>query len=388
MLKILIKKWIKNYNDVNNSQVREKYGTLCSTLSIICNIILVIFKFTIGVITNSIAIQADGLNNLSDVGSNLASLFGFKLANKHPDETHPYGHGRVEYVAGLIIAFLILLVGIQSLKDSIIKIIEPQKVTFTFVAVIILIVSILIKLWMASFNRYASKKINSATLLAASQDSLNDVIATLATLISLILSLYTDFAIDGIMGAIVSLIVLKAGIEIFKDTVNPLLGMAPDKDLIKDIENYILSFPTVLGIHDLMMHDYGPGRRFLTLHVEVDSDNDIMLVHDEMDVIERAILDKYHILTTIHMDPIDSNDILTNELKQIVLKVVKNINKQYSIHDFRIVTGPTHTNLIFDVLIPSNDQIKHDLLKEQINEKLQNINPNYQTVMQIEHSFV
>ena len=255
---------------------------------------MVIFKFTIGVITNSIAIQADGLNNLSDVGSNLASLFGFKLANKHPDETHPYGHGRVEYVAGLIIAFLILLVGIQSLKDSIIKIIEPQKVTFTFVAVIILIVSILIKLWMASFNRYASKKINSATLLAASQDSLNDVIATLATLISLILSLYTDFAIDGIMGAIVSLIVLKAGIEIFKDTVDPLLGMAPDKDLIKDIENYILSFPTVLGIHDLMMHDYGPGRRFLTLHVEVDSGNDIMIVHDEMDVIERAILDKYH----------------------------------------------------------------------------------------------
>src|SRR5699024_4381400 len=179
---------------------------LCSTLSIVCNIVLVIFKFTIGVITNSIAIQADGLNNLSDVGSNLASFFGFKLANKHPDETHPYGHGRVEYVAGLIIAFLILFV------------------------------SILIKLWMASFNRYASKKINSATLLAASQDSLNDVIATLATLISLILSLYTDFAIDGIMGAIVSLIVLKAGIEIFKDTVDPLLGMAPDKDLIKDIE--------------------------------------------------------------------------------------------------------------------------------------------------------
>ena len=308
MFKILAKKFIKNYTDYKSSKVREQYGTLCSIISIGCNIVLVIFKLTMGVITNSIAIQADGLNNLSDVGSNLASLFGFKLANKHPDSEHPYGHGRMEYVAGLIIAFLILLVGFQALKDSILKIIAPQKVTFTVVAVIILVVSILIKLWMASFNRYASKKINSATLLAASQDSLNDVLATTATLCSLILSLYTDLPVDGIMGTIVSIIVLKAGIEIFKDTVNPLLGMAPDKELIKDIEQYILSFPEALGIHDLMMHDYGPGRRFLSLHVEVDRNDDIMAAHDAIDIIERAVLDKYHILTTIHMDPVDFND--------------------------------------------------------------------------------
>ena len=341
-----------------------------------------------GAITHSIAIQADGLNNLSDVGSNLASLFGFKLANKHPDIEHPYGHGRIEYVAGLIIAFLILLVGFQALRDSVFKIIAPEKVTFTIVAVIILIVSILIKLWMAVFNRYASKKINSATLLAASQDSLNDVLATLATLISLILSLYTDLPVDGIMGAVVSIIVLKAGIEIFKDTVNPLLGMAPDKELIKELEEYILSYPEALGIHDLMMHDYGPGRKFLTLHVEVDCNDNIMATHDAMDRIERAVLDKYHILTTIHMDPIDSSDILTNELKEIVIGVVKEINDEYSIHDFRIVSGPTHTNLIFDVLIPSNDQIKHTILKEQINQRLKAIDPSYFTVMQIEHSFV
>ena len=312
MFKILAKKFIKNYTDYKSSKVREQYGTLCSIISIGCNIVLVIFKLTMGVITNSIAIQADGLNNLSDVGSNLASLFGFKLANKHPDSEHPYGHGRMEYVAGLIIAFLILLVGFQALKDSILKIIAPQKVTFTVVAVIILVVSILIKLWMASFNRYASKKINSATLLAASQDSLNDVLATTATLCSLILSLYTDLPVDGIMGTIVSIIVLKAGIEIFKDTVNPLLGMAPDKELIKDIEQYILSFPEALGIHDLMMHDYGPGRRFLSLHVEVDRNDDIMAAHDAIDIIERAVLDKYHILTTIHMDPVDFNDTLMN----------------------------------------------------------------------------
>lgn len=388
MFKILAKKFIKNNTEFNNPKVREQYGTLCSIISIVCNIVLVIFKLTMGAITHSIAIQADGLNNLSDVGSNLASLFGFKLANKHPDIEHPYGHGRIEYVAGLIIAFLILLVGFQALRDSVFKIITPEKVTFTIVAVIILIVSILIKLWMAVFNRYASKKINSATLLAASQDSLNDVLATLATLISLILSLYTDLPVDGIMGAVVSIIVLKAGIEIFKDTVNPLLGMAPDKELIKELEEYILSYPEALGIHDLMMHDYGPGRKFLTLHVEVDCNDNIMATHDAMDRIERAVLDKYHILTTIHMDPIDSSDVLTNELKEIVIDVVKEINDEYSIHDFRIVSGPTHTNLIFDVLIPSNDQIKHTILKEQINQRLKAIDPSYFTVMQIEHSFV
>ncbi|WP_282195487.1 cation diffusion facilitator family transporter [Thomasclavelia cocleata] len=388
MFKILAKKFIKNNTEFNNPKVREQYGTLCSIISIVCNIVLVIFKLTMGAITHSIAIQADGLNNLSDVGSNLASLFGFKLANKHPDIEHPYGHGRIEYVAGLIIAFLILLVGFQALRDSVFKIIAPEKVTFTIVAVIILIVSILIKLWMAVFNRYASKKINSATLLAASQDSLNDVLATLATLISLILSLYTDLPVDGIMGAVVSIIVLKAGIEIFKDTVNPLLGMAPDKELIKELEEYILSYPEALGIHDLMMHDYGPGRKFLTLHVEVDCNDNIMATHDAMDRIERAVLGKYHILTTIHMDPIDSSDVLTNELKEIVIDVVKEINDEYSIHDFRIVSGPTHTNLIFDVLIPSNDQIKHSVLKEQINQRLKAIDPSYFTVMQIEHSFV
>ncbi len=388
MFKILAKKFIKNNTEFNNPKVREQYGTLCSIISIVCNIVLVIFKLTMGAITHSIAIQADGLNNLSDVGSNLASLFGFKLANKHPDIEHPYGHGRIEYVAGLIIAFLILLVGFQALRDSVFKIITPEKVTFTIVAVIILIVSILIKLWMAVFNRYASKKINSATLLAASQDSLNDVLATLATLISLILSLYTDLPVDGIMGAVVSIIVLKAGIEIFKDTVNPLLGMAPDKELIKELEEHILSYPEALGIHDLMMHDYGPGRKFLTLHVEVDCNDNIMATHDAMDRIERAVLGKYHILTTIHMDPIDSSDILTNELKEIVIGVVKEINDEYSIHDFRIVSGPTHTNLIFDVLIPSNDQIKHTILKEQINQRLKAIDPSYFTVMQIEHSFV
>lgn len=388
MFSILAKKFIKNHLDYSNPKVREQYGTLCSIVSIGCNIVLVVFKLMMGTITHSIAIQADALNNLSDVGSNLASLFGFKLANKHPDQEHPYGHGRMEYISGLIIAFLILLVGIQSLKDSVVKIFMPEAVNFTVVAVIILIVSILVKLWMASFNRFTSKKINSATLMAASQDSLNDVLATSATLVSLILSLYTDLPVDGIIGAVVSIIVLKAGIDIFQDTVDPLLGMAPNKELISEIEAYILSYPEALGIHDVMMHDYGPGRKFMTLHVEVNCNEDIMAVHDAMDIIERSVLEKFHILTTIHMDPIDTGDSLTNELRTLVTKIVKEINNEYSIHDFRIVSGPTHTNLIFDVLIPSNDEIKHKELRMKIDEKIKAVNSNYFTVMQIEHSFI
>lgn len=241
---------------------------------------------------------------------------------------------------------------------------------------------------MALFNRNVSKKIDSSTLMAASLDSLNDSISTFATLISLILSLYTDLPIDGIMGLIVSIIVFKAGIEVFKDTVNPLLGMAPDKELIKEIESFILSYPEALGIHDLIMHDYGPGRKFLTLHVEVNCNDDIMVIHDEMDLIERDILEKYNILTTIHMDPVDSNDTLTNELKQMVENVVKNVNEHYTIHDFRIVSGPTHTNLIFDVVVPADDKTKHKVIKEAINKQLKEINANYYTVMHIEHSFV
>ena len=254
MIHFLTQRFIENYGDYKNQKVRQAYGTLCSILSIICNIVLVIFKITIGLIVHSVAIQADGLNNLSDVGSNLASLFGFKLANKHPDKDHPYGHGRYEYIAGMVIAFLILVVGIQSLKESVVKIFNPEKVMFSFVAVVILIFSILVKLWMYYFNNQIGKKIDSSSLKAAGQDSLNDVVTTFATLVSLILTLITDLPVDGIIGTIVSLIVIFAGINVFKDTINPLLGLAPDKALIDDIENFIMSYDKPLGIHDLMMH--------------------------------------------------------------------------------------------------------------------------------------
>lgn len=388
MFELIVKKYIKNYEDITDNDVREKYGVLCSILSIICNLIMTVFKMIFGYLTNSVAIIADGLNNLSDMGSNLATLFGFKLANKHPDSEHPYGHGRIEYIVGMIISFLILFVGFNSLSESINKFISKEEVTFSLTAIIVLIVSILMKLWMSYFNKKTGKLLDSTSLLAAGQDSLNDVMTTGATLVSMLLVLVSDLPFDAIIGAIVSLLVLKSGVEIFKSTMDPLLGMAPDKELVKEIENFTKSFDVVEGIHDLMMHDYGPSRRYMTLHVEVNSNADIMKVHDQIDNIEREILKKFNILTTIHMDPIDCDDKHTNELKKIVLKVVKDINPEYNIHDFRMVSGITHTNLIFDVLLPSNDTSEHEVVRSEIINRIKAINQNYYCVIEIEHSYV
>lgn len=388
MIFSIAKLFIKDYQNYQDKQVREQYGTLCSILSIICNIVLVVFKIGIGFIVNSVAIMADGLNNLSDVGSNLASLFGFKLANKHPDSDHPYGHGRYEYIAGLVIAFLILLVGIQALKDSVLKIIEPEEVYFSYVAVVILVVSILIKLWMFSFNRAVGNKIDSSTLKAAGQDSINDVMSTSATLVALCLTLVTDLPVDGIIGAIVSVVVILAGIDVFKDTIDPLLGLAPNKELIKEIEKFILSYDKPVGIHDLMMHDYGPGRMFMTVHVEVDSRDDIMAIHEEIDAIERAIQQEFGILTTIHYDPIDIHNPFLNSIKKQVCEIVEGIDDQYSIHDFRMVSGANHINLIFDVLIPANDEIDHQTLKKKISDHVAQLDNRYSCVIEIDHSFV
>lgn len=296
-------KRLSGYTFISN--LREKYGIVCSILSIICNGFMVVFKLMFGFLTKSVAIQADGFNNLSDMGSNLATLFGFKMAGKHPDSDHPYGHGRYEYITGLVIAFLILLVAVSALKESVMKVFQPEKLNFQITAVVVLIVSILMKLWMSAFNRKAGELIQSTSLKAAAQDSLNDVITTLATLISLCLSLITDLPIDGIIGTIVSLFVLKSGVDIFRDTVDPLLGQAPDKELVNQIYEFVKGFDKVIGIHDFMMHDYGPGRKYMTFHAEVDSRENIMEIHDQIDLIERELLDKFNILTTIHMDPIE-----------------------------------------------------------------------------------
>ena len=388
MFNFFAKKYIKNYDQVQLPDVQEKYGILCSLISIVCNGIMVFFKLGFGFLAHSSAIIADGFNNLSDMGSNMATLFGFKLANKHPDADHPYGHGRIEYIVGMIISFLIFYVGFHSLGESIDKIMHPDVLSFSVPAAIALLVSMGLKLWMASFNKKTGKLIGSVSLDAAGQDSLNDVLVTLASLFSLVFSLFSPLPVDGWIGALVSLLVVKSGYEIFIDTMNPLLGQAPDKEFIEELVSFIKGYDVVLGIHDLMVHDYGPGRRYMVLHVEVDSGGNIMEIHDEIDLIERDLLKKYNVFTTIHMDPIDSSDEKTNRLKKMVVEVVKNMNGNYSIHDFRIVSGPTHTNLIFDVVIPSEDTSNHAQVRDEICAQIQKEHPDYNCVIEVEHSYV
>ena len=388
MFDLVCKLFIKDYKNTNDGNVREKYGIVISIFSIVCNTIMVIFKLIVSIITNSVSIRADAFNNLSDVGSNLASLFGFKLSNKHPDSNHPYGYGKMEYISGMVVAFLILLVGFEAAMDAIEKIFHPLLMTYSNVALIVLLVSIMIKLIMWYMNNKAGKAIESETLLAAGQDSLNDSITTFATLICLLFYKFTNINIDAYVGFIVSILVLKSGAEIFKNVMDTILGKPPEKQLIKDIEKLVLSHDHVLGIHDLMMHDYGPSKQYLSLHAEVDASADVIELHDVIDNIEVDIMNEFNILTTIHMDPIDTKDELQNELKPIVLKLVQEISSEYNIHDFRVVRGTTHTNLVFDVLVPSFDRIDHEVLVKEIQDKVHDYNKTYNCVINIDHSFV
>jgi len=388
MIDFIIKKCVKNYNETSDPMVRENYGKVASIISICCNIILCIIKFIAGSLSNSISIQADAFNNLSDAGSNIATLFGFRLSNKQPDSDHPYGHGRYEYIMGLVIAFLIFLVSFTSFKESISKIFHPEVITFNYVTIIILIISIIVKLWMGYLNKTLGKRIDSPSLNAAGQDSINDCVSTFATLITIVFAYFSDFSIDGYIGLIVSIFVFKAGLEVFNDTVNPLLGQAPDPKLVNSIIDFVLSYPRIYGVHDLIVHDYGPSRLFVSLHAEIRSDEDILEAHDLIDSIERDLSKQFKCLTTIHMDPIDVSDEKTNKLREKTINIVKDINPEYSIHDFRIVSGPTHTNLIFDVVLPASDRGNEKLIKALISKRINEIDPTYFTVIQIDHSYL
>ena len=373
---------------IKDSSNREKVGIVMSIFSIVCNLILVVFKLVISFITNSLSIRADGLNNLSDTGSNLASLCGFKLASKHPDNEHPYGHGRVEYISGLIIGFLIIAIGFSSLIDSLKSIFVKGDISFNYAAVIVVIASIIVKLVMGFTNKKAGNLIESETLLAASSDSFNDVLLTFSTLVSLLVYKLFNVNIDPYVGSVVNIVVIISGVKITMEVISVLIGKSPDKELIKEIEEDVLKNKEALGIHDMIFHDYGPGSRFLTLHVEVDASKDIVYLHDNIDNIENYILGKYGILTTIHMDPVILNDPELNNYKQMIIDVVKEINPTYSIHDFRMVKGPTHTNLVFDLLLPIDEKSEHGLIRKQLNEKVRAINPNLNLSVKIEHGFI
>ena len=378
MIKWLIKKFIKNSENIQDNDVRNAYGMFGGIIGIITNIILSISKIIIGIVSGSLAISADGINNLSDAASSIVTLVGFKIASKPADEDHPYGHARVEYVAGLIVSFVILFIGVSLGKSSIEKIINPSDITFSYTLVIVLVLSILMKLWQGYVYNTLHKKIDSVALKASAKDSFNDCISTVAVLLSVIIFKLFEINLDGYFGILVSLFILKAGIEIVKDTINPLIGEKPDPVLIKNIVDDVLAFEGVLGVHDVMFHLYGANKVFTSLHAEVSAESNILESHDLIDNIEMAISEKYNIEIVIHMDPIDTFSEETKTFKKNIKEILESIDKSLKFHDLRVVYGATHTNVLFDIVVPirfhiSNSDIKKTIMDEFKNRGYENI---------------
>ena len=345
----ILKLFVKDYKQTDNPAVRSKCAVAAGWVCIACNVLLCAAKFVIGVISRSIAIQADAVNNLSDVGSSAGMIFGAKAAAKPADREHPYGHARYEYLAGLAVSVMILVIGVELLKESFAKVLHPTEVAFSWLMVAVLIASVLVKLWMSRLNRQIGTAIDSETLLATAADARNDVITTSVVLVAAVLTQLTGFArLDGLMGIGVSLFILYSGAMLVKDTIDPLLGSAPDPDLVKRIEEKALSYPGVLGVHDLMVHDYGPGNRLVSFHVEMDASADVMHSHDVIDRIERDLLNQDDLVATIHFDPVVTGDAHVAELRTFLQQEVTSLDTHANIHDLRIVPGPTHTNVIFD----------------------------------------
>ena len=388
MSKLLVRLFIKNYQETKNPTVREKYGYLGSVTGIIVNIILAIAKYFIGTITNSIAITADAVNNFSDSVSCIITLVSFKMANMKPDKEHPFGHGRIEYVAALIVGFLVELMGYELIKSSIEKIKNPEEVVFSVPAVIVLVLSIGGKLWLAIFNKYLGKKIDSAAMQAVATDSIGDITATAVTLVALILSLFTKLPLDGYMGIVVSMFILYAGFNILKESIGILLGTPPSKELVDELVEFIMSHDEILGIHDLVVHSYGATRTFASVHTEIAADGDLLSAHDTIDTIEKLVKEKFGIELVIHMDPIVTNDEAVEKYYQLVHKSIKEVDEELSMHDFRVVEGPIHTNFIFDIVIPHRFRISEKELINTVNDKIHKINENYCLVITVDNCYI
>lgn len=388
MGELILKLFVEN-KDLPELKKRERYGIVSGIVGIICNIILSVSKFFIGVLSNSVSIMADGINNLSDASSNIVTILGAKLANKPVDAEHPFGHGRMEYISALVVAFLIFLMGFELGKSSIEKIINPQEVTFSIVSLIVLILSIVIKLWLAGFNGKIFKKTNNVNAKAVKQDSLNDCLATSAAIVALLISSFTDFIYaDGIIGLIVAFVVILAGVGILNDIVGNLLGKAPDPELVKSIEELMLKEKWIYGVHDLIIHDYGPGRIIASAHAEVPCDADILEVHEVIDRVEKEINSKLKIVICIHMDPIAVNDENINRYKKIISEVIEEYDKDFKFHDFRIVEGKKQTNVIFDLVIPHKYEKANDVILKELRAKVKEKKKEINLVVTIEHSYV
>ncbi len=369
MIKLLSRIFIKDYNNYESPAVRSSYGVLCGGFGIFLNILLFIGKFLAGTLAKSVSITADAFNNLADAGSSIITLLGFRLARQKPDTKHPFGHGRIEYIAGLLVSAAIILMGFELAKSSISKIISPEPIEFSVLTAAILVCSILVKLYMVFYNKSIGKKIKSATLGATALDSCSDCIATSVVLVSSLIAHFFKINIDGYCGVLVAAFVIYSGIRALQETITPLLGQAPDREFIERIQKLIEEFPEITGIHDLIVHDYGPGRLMISLHAEmpVYEDSDIFAMHDIIDNAERLLSKELECLVTIHLDPTRSNDEKVAELKAKTVNVLHGISPELSLHDFRVVPGPTHTNLIFDVVIPFDLKLKEDEITEKLN---------------------
>lgn len=371
MTSIILRLFLKN-KDVNTPSGREAYGRIAGIVGIICNLILSILKFIVGSVSNSVSIIADATNNISDAGSSIVTLVGFRLSEKPADEDHPYGHARIEYITGLIISFLIIHIGFDIFVDSFKKILNPEESIFSWVTIIILVSSIIVKLWLSSFNQKLAKAIKSKTLEATATDSRNDCISTFAVLVATLISHFWNIQLDGVIGVGVAALIIFSGIQLVKETVGPLLGQAPSKEVYEKIESGILEYENVLGVHDLMVHSYGPGSFFASAHIEMDAKIDVLICHDIMDQIERDFKAKHNIHLVVHLDPtvLDSEE--TNELKEVVKQILFDIDPVITFHDFRVVVGETAKNVLFDVVVPprykySDDDLV-DIIKNRVNE--------------------
>jgi len=388
MTQFLIRCFIKRPDDVKNAAVRTAYGNLASLVGMACNILLCIGKLLAGTLFGSIAIMADALNNLSDASSNVVSLIGFRLAAKAPDAEHPYGHARYEYLAGLVVSVTILAIGLSLLKESALKVLHPTPVVFSWLSIGVLAASILVKLWLSGFNRAVGKKINSETLMATAADSRNDVLTTGAVLLSTILCSLTGYGImDGIMGVGVAAFILWSGWGLVMDTLSPLLGESPSPELVEHIERTVMSYPGVLGMHDLMVHDYGPGHQFASLHVEFPAETDPLTAHDVIDNIEKDFLQKDRLQVTIHYDPIVTADASVGVLRARLQEHARQLDPQLSIHDLRIVPGDSHTNVLFDLVFPAGYTGDIDQMLAKMCQFVKEQDPKYCCVVKVEQSY-
>lgn len=387
MGKLLIKLFIKDSDNTSDPKVREAYGKFAGTVGIISNMFLCIIKITIGLFSKSIAIVADGINNLADASSSIITLVGFKLASQPEDEDHPYGHARIEYLTGLFVSVFIIVIGIQLLRTSVDKIIHPEPVQFSYITVAVLVIAIIVKLWQSLFNSSIGKKINSLTLTATAADSRNDVIATGAVLVSLFAGKFTGLQIDGFMGCLVALFIIWSGIQLVRETSSPLLGEAPDQELVNAITETVISEPGVLGIHDLMVHNYGPGKIFASMHIEVDADGDLMKSHDMIDNIERHVKESLSIEFVAHMDPIKIHDPLIRKMKSVISEAFMPLDGVESIHDFRIVPGPTHTNIIFDAVLSPECRLSEGEIRAAADNAVKAVNKNYYVVITFDKAY-